>query len=84
MTEAEIINKPLEDDKDKLLLSAHRRKKKFMDQNQKKRLENVVYIGFSYNDLSDLPGFLEPPQILQAVTSSMGFTVRKKIKFLNN
>ena len=75
MTETDIVNKSIDEDHEKLLLSGHRRKKKMQDHNQKKRLENVAFIGFSYNELSDLPGFLEPPQILQSVTSSMGFTV---------
>jgi hypothetical protein len=74
MTESDLLTKPV--DGGKILLSAHRRRRKLLDETQKKRLENVLYIGFSHNELSDLPGFLEPPQILNVVTSSMGFTVR--------
>ena len=66
-------------EKEKLLLSAHKRRRKLLEQNQKRRLDNVLYIGFSPNELSDLPGFLEPPQVLSAVTNTMGFSVSKTL-----
>lgn len=77
LTEAEIMNKPL--DIMKTLPSAQRRKKRLLEDKQKKRLENVLYLGFNANELSDLPGFLEAPQILSVVSASMAFKVYNSV-----
>ncbi len=44
-----------------------------MDDKKKKRLDNLLYLGFDPEELSDLPAYLETPQILTAVTNSMNF-----------
>lgn len=43
--------------------------------NLKKTLENIIYLGFDIKELSDLPGFIEAPQLLVSLSSKMGLKV---------
>jgi hypothetical protein len=66
-----MITNPLEGDKN--IPNTFKKKKKLLLDRKKKTLENLIYLGFNHNDLSDLPAYLEAPQILITVTSSMNF-----------
>ena len=46
--------------------------------NLKKTVENAVYVGYDDHELTDFPGFLEAPQLLNNITNKMNF----KVKFL--
>ena len=59
-------------------MSSYRRKKRLLEDDQRKEIESYAYLGFSNNELSDLPHFLEAPQLLNTVTNAMGFKVKKK------
>ncbi len=58
---------------DKSAPSTFKKKKKMLIDRKKKTLENLIYLGFNHNELSDLPAYLEAPQILITVTNSMNF-----------
>lgn len=46
-----------------------------MNPSMKKTLEDLVYIGFDDNELTDFPGFVEAPQLLNNLSLKMGFKV---------
>ena len=43
----------------------------------KKTVDNAVYTGFDEHELTDFPGFLEAPQLLNGITMKMDFKVRE-------
>ena len=73
LTESEIALKGLTDDR--MVPSSHRRRKKLINDAHKKTVDNVIYLGFNDNELADLPGFLEAPQLLNAVTEAFDLKV---------
>jgi len=42
----------------------------------KKTVENAIYVGYDDNELTDFPGYLEAPQLLNNITSKMNFKVK--------
>ncbi len=43
----------------------------------KKTVENAIYVGYDDNELTDFPGYLEAPQLLNNITNKMNFKVVK-------
>lgn len=41
----------------------------------KKSIENFIYTGFSDHELTELPGHVEAAQLLNSLTTKMGFKV---------
>jgi hypothetical protein len=80
LTEGDSIKEEL-DGNNALPSELRKRKRAQSDMGKKKRIENVTYFGFNKNEFSELPNFLEAPQILNLVTNTMSFKVSTTLGF---
>jgi hypothetical protein len=47
----------------------------YVNSNQKKTWENLIFSGYEEHELTEFPGFLEAPQILNNLSIKMNFKV---------
>ncbi len=47
----------------------------------KKTVDNAIYVGYDNSELTDFPGYLEAPQLLNNITTKMNFKVYNKQTF---
>ncbi len=69
------INKRIKETGIKLAKNNLKNKKVISDNSHTRTIDGICFVGFEENELTELPGFQETPQLLNNISQKMQFNV---------